>query len=140
MAEGSYHLLHAAFQMKTGKAYRILVVDDEPMVRKSLILLLKHRGHEVHAEASGMDALLLLEQTRFDLIITDYLLGGMNGDQLTARIKDKYPHLPVILISAFAVEFSRGKSSGGADLVLEKPFSWSALADAMAMVLALPKK
>jgi len=140
MAEGSYHLLHAAFQMKTGKAYRILVVDDEPMVRKSLILLLKHRGHEVHAEASGMDALLLLEQTRFDLIITDYLLGWMNGDQLTARIKDKYPHLPVILISAFAVEFSRGKSNGGADLVLEKPFSWSALADAMAMVLALPKQ
>ena len=140
MAEGSYRLHHAAFQMKTDKAYRILVVDDEPMVRKSLNLLFKHHGHEVHTEESGLAALVLLEQARFDLIITDYQLGGMNGDHLTARIKDKYPHLPVILMSAFTVDFSRGKSSGGADMVLEKPFSWSVLADAMTKVLALPHR
>ena len=118
-------------------AYQILVVDDEPSVSRTIMMLLEYDGHVVETVMSGEEALVLLEQRQFDLVITDHSLGGMQGDELTALIKCRRPGQAVIMVTAFADDFNlHGKSSGGAAYVLLKPFSITELKEAIAGVLS----
>ena len=75
---------------------RILVVDDECLVRDSLRMVLEFTGHSVEVTANGEEALALLQKSFFDLIITDYEMPGMKGDQLAAVIKARYPNWPCL--------------------------------------------
>lgn len=80
----------------------ILVVDDEPYVCSAYKLMFKHDGHTVHIAHNGTDALDLLELHAFDLMVTDYSMLGMKGDELAAIIRQRRPHLPIIMITAHA--------------------------------------
>lgn len=117
--------------------YHILVVDDEPTVRLSIKMILTHWGHKVQAVHSGEAALAIIEQNLFDLVITDYSMEGMNGNELTAAIKRYWPGQPVIMATAFAADFHpAGKSTGGADCVLSKPFRIAELQEAIDWVMS----
>jgi len=118
------------------QSYRILAVDDEPAVSKAMQMLLNYDGHEVQTADSGETALAMFEPDKFDLVITDYSMIGMKGDQLAARIKQRRPNQPVIMVTAFADQFNApGGPSGGADCVINKPFSIAELREAIARVL-----
>ena len=120
------------------KTYHILVVDDEPAVSQAIKMLLEHDGHEVQTIDSGEATLGLLEHKKFDLIITDYFMQGMRGNQLAAIIKQHRPDQPIIMATAYAADFqSAGTPSGGVDLVLDKPFSLIELREAIAWVMFL---
>ena len=115
---------------------QILVVDDEPTVSGAIKLLLQFDGHVVQTVDNGEAALALLEQHQFDLIITDFFMPGMKGDQLAARIKQRWPGQPIIMVTAFAEEFNTfGKAQGDVDFVLQKPFSRNELREAVVQVL-----
>jgi CheY-like chemotaxis protein len=117
--------------------YQILVVDDEPTVCKAIQMMLKHYGHKVQTAEDGVVALALFEAGHFDLIITDYLMPEMKGDQLVARIKQLRPEQRIIMATAFAEDFlAFGKPSGGVDFVLSKPFSLEQLRAAIDKVMA----
>jgi CheY-like chemotaxis protein len=125
--------------MKTpsGTSHHILVVDDEPTVCRAIKLLLQFEGHEIQTVASGEAALALLEQDLFDLIITDYSMAGMKGNQLAAIIKQRWPGQPIIMATAFAADVDgSGKPSGGVDYVLSKPFALAELREAIACVMS----
>lgn len=81
----------------------ILVVDDDTLVRKTLIAGLKRSGYVVHEAASGQSALKLLEESGNDikLVITDEMMPGMSGHELSGKMKLKYPEMPIILISGY---------------------------------------
>ena len=112
------------------------MVDDEPSVRAAIKILLKHDGHEVQLVDSGEAALVTLEQGKFDLIITDYSMQGMKGAQLACLIKEQLPNQPIIMITAFADEFTiHGRPPKGVDFVISKPFSQRKLREAIAQVL-----
>jgi CheY-like chemotaxis protein len=116
--------------------HRVLVVDDESIVARSIKRLLDHDGHDVQTADSGATALAILEHEAFDLIITDYTMPDMNGVELAALIKERRPALMVVMVTAFADEFGNyGKASAGVDLVVNKPFSLQELRDAVAKVL-----
>ena len=118
-------------------SYQILVVDDEPTVCKAIQMMLSFYGHEVETATDGAAGLARYEAGRFDLVITDYLMPEMKGDQLVARIKQIRPDQRVIMVTAFAEDFlSRGKPTGGVDHVLTKPFSLEDLRAAIAKVMA----
>jgi CheY-like chemotaxis protein len=124
--------------MKTQKTHKhhILVVDDEPTVCRAIKMLLEHDGHNVETADGGETALVMLEQGKFDLIMTDYSMQGMNGAELAALIKQRLPDQPIIMATAFAADFNAyGKPSGGVNLVISKPFSQKELRDAIASVL-----
>ncbi|MFA6283358.1 MAG: sigma-54 dependent transcriptional regulator [Desulfurivibrionaceae bacterium] len=80
----------------------ILVVDDEPSMREFLTILLDKNGHAPHAAASGAEALALLQQHQFDLIISDIRMPGLSGLALLENVKQQDLSVPVVLITAYA--------------------------------------
>jgi len=75
----------------------ILVVDDEDMVRINLVAFLEDEGFEVLSAASGEDALDLLQSSSADLGIIDMRLPGMDGNELIATAKQRYPHMHFVI-------------------------------------------
>jgi len=77
----------------------ILCVDDENTPRTLRRLILQRQGYEVIDVGSGKEALETLAQRRFDLVLTDQLMPGMTGTELTRQIKLATPNMPVVIIS-----------------------------------------
>ncbi|MGA7505656.1 MAG: response regulator [Candidatus Sulfotelmatobacter sp.] len=81
--------------------YRILCVDDDPGTLKSRKLLLEDAGYFVLTASSGQEVLdILSEIGEVDLVLLDFSMGGMNGDILAKRLRDEYPDLPLVAVSA----------------------------------------
>jgi CheY-like chemotaxis protein len=77
----------------------ILCVDDEEIPRTFRKLILEKQGYEVVTASSGEQALEVLSGRRFDLILTDQMMPGMVGTELTKRIKSSMPSMPVVIVS-----------------------------------------
>ena len=82
-----------------GQKMRIMVVDDEKIVRESLFHWFEKGGHTVDMAASGEEALEMLEQSPFDLMFVDIKMPGMDGIQLLRKIKHENPDTEVIMIT-----------------------------------------
>ena len=115
-----------------------MVVDDEPMVRGAISQLLAHCGHEVEQAGDGEAALAVLAQHSFDVVITDFSMPGMPGDQLVARIREHWPAQRVIMATGFVDEYKVfGQPAAHVDALLLKPFTFQELKDAIEQVMAL---
>lgn len=103
---------------------RILVVDDQEMMRDSLATTLAREGHEVVAAGDGAAAVTRLSSgTRFDLLITDLKMPRMTGMELLAEVKKLRPELPVVLMTAFATVSTAVEAMKlGAYDYIQKPF------------------
>ncbi len=102
---------------------RILVVDDELIVRESLIGWLKKHGYEVDSASGGNEALEILKQRDYDLIFLDIKMPDLNGIDVLKRIKEDYPHTLVVMITAYgSVETAVEAMKIGASDYLMKPF------------------
>jgi len=77
----------------------ILCVDDEEVPRMLRKLVLQKQGYKVVTAASGKEALILLDEGGINLVLSDQLMPGMSGTELTKAIKADRPEMPVILIS-----------------------------------------
>ncbi|HEX6606387.1 MAG TPA: response regulator, partial [Chloroflexia bacterium] len=80
-------------------AAQILVVDDEAPIRTTLTALLERRGYEVTAAATGEDALALIHQRPFDLLLLDLQLPGINGMDVATRARDRQPDAQIIILT-----------------------------------------
>jgi len=101
----------------------VLVVDDERAMREFLGMLLEKQGHRVIAASDGEQALRFVEQQAPDLIISDLRMPKVDGIGLLAGIREQHPHLPVILITAYAsLESTIEAMQLGADDYITKPF------------------
>ena len=115
---------------------RILVVDDEPFVGDAVKMMLAFDGHEVVTANNGKEALAAFEKGKFDLVITDFAMPGMKGDELAAAIKSRAPTQPVVMITAYAEMLqSSGKRLPGVDFLISKPFLLEHLREAISTVL-----
>ena len=116
---------------------RILVVDDEPFVCDAVKMMLDFDGHEVQTANSGQEALELFGKSQFDLVITDFAMPVMKGDELAIAIKAKVPGQPIIMITAYAEMLqSSGNTLKGVDHMISKPFLLDDLRAAIAKVLS----
>jgi ATP-dependent Lon protease len=114
---------------------RILVVDDEPLVRDAVRMMLNFDGHVVETASSGKDALAMLAKAQFDLVITDFEMPAMKGDELAAVIKARAPNQPVVMITAYAEMLEASDNPlTGVDYVISKPFLLENLREAIAKV------
>ena len=120
----------------TDSTRHILVVDDDPDMVKALGRLLRSAGHTVETAVSGGEALIHFKQERFDLVITDYQMPGMNGDELAAAIKALVPNQPVLMVTAYVERLRRSSSLLSAvDMVIDKPCDAKELFEAVAKLL-----
>jgi CheY-like chemotaxis protein len=117
---------------------RILVVDDEPLVCDAVKMMLDFDGHVVETVGSAKAALLLLEKKKFDLVITDFEMPFMKGDELAAAIKARDPKQSVIMITAYAEMLKAANNPlTGIDFIISKPFLLENLREAIAKVTPL---
>jgi len=105
------------------KAARILVVDDEAHVRSMIGATLERQGYEVLLAASGREALDMLEQNAFDLVLTDIVMQDGNGIALLERMHAQQPNLPVVMVTAIHdISVAIDSMRRGAYDYLLKPF------------------
>ena len=108
----------------------ILVVEDDLALQEAIVDTLELSGLNTMAAGSGEQALECLDKQRFDMVISDVNMGGMDGHQLLDEIKKLYPFLPVLLITAYAsIDRSVRAIQAGAVDYLVKPFDPSTLID-----------
>ncbi|HKV79668.1 MAG TPA: response regulator [Candidatus Sulfotelmatobacter sp.] len=84
---------------RTGFAYRVLVVDDDPRVLQVSCLILEAKGYEVRTATEGFEALVELRRSPPDVIISDLIMPNMSGFELLSVVRRRFPHIPVIAIS-----------------------------------------
>lgn len=101
----------------------MLVVEDDRNLREALVDTLQIGGFSVVEASSGESALRLLADQDVGMVLTDYQLGGMNGQTLLERVRERFPRTPVLLMTAFGtVEGAVRAIQAGAHDYLTKPF------------------
>jgi len=122
----------AIMNERTGQQRHILVVDDEPLVRYTVHMLLEDDGYVVEEAESGPQALDMFEPGKFDMVFTDYFMPDMRGDELAAAIKKRSPKQPIVMITAFPEKLPLAECPlGGVDSFICKPFEVDALRTAI---------
>jgi DNA-binding response OmpR family regulator len=102
---------------------RILVMDDQSDVRAVITLALRVKGFEVVGVDSGVAGLKAFAESRFDLAIVDIFLGGMNGADVMAILREQAPNLPIVAISGVtALDFLSASPELSNVVCLQKPF------------------
>jgi two-component system, cell cycle sensor histidine kinase and response regulator CckA len=116
---------------------RILVVDDEPMVRALITRALTDAGHEVVVAANGKAALEAARgaEAGFDLIITNNYMPGLSGPELIERIRQDFPDLPILHVDDMTRKGRVEKLPEDVPTIY-KPFSAQALREAVRKLLA----
>lgn len=118
---------------------RILITDDAGPVSEALLGLLVRRGHSVEVVPDGRCALHQYAPGKYDLVITDYVMPGMNGLELAKIIREQDPGQRVLLITAFAFSLAAGGAQGlPVDSVLRKPFTLAELQAALTDIFSRP--
>src|ERR1035437_2774548 len=103
---------------------KILVVDDEEAIREVVSSMLNQAGYHTRPAASGMEALELLDCGEdFDLILTDMMMPEMDGIALLEKIKERFPDVPVVMVTAVHdISVALAAIRNGAYDYLLKPF------------------
>jgi signal transduction histidine kinase/ActR/RegA family two-component response regulator len=120
-----------------GRRLSVLLIDDEELVRMATAEMIRDLGHSVVEASGGAEALARLDRgLSIDLVVTDYKMPGIDGGELSRRIRERHPEIPVLLITGYA-----GPSDDIMDLPrLAKPFGQAEVASALEDLFADDKK
>jgi len=106
--------------------HKVLVVDDEPAIRDMIQFALESAGMKVQTAVDGHDALLRISESRPDIILIDWMMPGINGRDLTRRLRrdSLTEEIPIIMLTARVTEDDKVSGlESGADDYLTKPFA-----------------
>ena len=110
------------------KRAAILLIEDEPQTNEVLKLMLERLGHQVKAFTHAREALETLDETSYDVVITDMGMEEMSGRDVARAVKEKKPETSVVLITGWGTQLNPEElSRGGIDGVISKPFTKEAL-------------
>ena len=102
----------------------ILIIDDDAVILKFMKIVLEMEGYECETAISSQAALERVQRTPFDIMITDIVMPGMNGLELTGKAKGIRPNMSVIITTGFVDNFSYDKAiEAGASDFIKKPFT-----------------
>jgi len=103
---------------------QVLVIDDDAVVGRSFNRVLSEKGYEVSTALSGEDALQTMESKDFDVVFTDIKMPGMDGLEVTERIKARCPWTPVVVITGYGTQANEVRASVlGANGFVRKPLT-----------------
>jgi DNA-binding NtrC family response regulator len=113
----------------------ILILDDEPIVSKRLKPSLEKKGYEVEAFTESIEALKRTRERRFDIVITDLKMDGLDGMDFLMEVKKQSPSTEVIVITGFAtMETAKESFQKGVFDFLAKPFKLGEIAEVIERV------
>jgi CheY-like chemotaxis protein len=120
---------------------KVLVIDDDPVVGRSFQRVLGGKGYAVISAASGAEALDRLAREDYDVVYTDIKMPGMDGLEVTARIKASRPWLPVVIVTGYGSQANEARAAQlGVAGFLNKPLSPETIEGSAQMALALEMK
>lgn len=105
---------------------RILLVDDNTIVRDMLVDLVGSLGYHADAAVGGEEALDLFDRGRYDVVLTDLVMPGMSGWEVLAALRQRDPHIPVVIVTGSPVVGDPRAAQPGV-AVLKKPVDVTAL-------------
>ncbi len=120
---------------------RILLIDDDALLRVTMVATLSAEGHVVVEAGNGVDGITEARRHRPDLVIVDMIMPDQDGIETLIRLRATYPHLPVLAIGggrARSLDFLALAASMGATATLPKPFEPPALVEIVDRCLATP--
>ena len=108
---------------KESSGFRILAIDDEAVILELIQAMCRSQGWQVVTASSGEEGLALIEQSQFDLVLTDLAMPGMTGLDVARRIRIQWPELPIILVTGWEAELNSAPlKAAGISEILFKPF------------------
>ncbi|HJV88414.1 MAG TPA: response regulator [Noviherbaspirillum sp.] len=103
---------------------KVLVVDDDPVVGKSFNRVLSDKGYIVITAENGYDALMKLQEEKYDVVFTDIKMPGMNGLEVAERVKQNQPWTPVVIVTGYGTKANEERAKAvGVSEFLRKPLS-----------------
>jgi CheY-like chemotaxis protein len=118
---------------------KVLVVDDDPAVRKSFDRVLSGKGYAVITAESGEEALRKLNEEKYDLVYSDIRMPGMSGLEVAEKVRARRPWTPVVIITGYGTDIAEERAkAAGVSKFLHKPLSPAMIEDSARDVLAVP--
>jgi CheY-like chemotaxis protein len=122
----------ARLESDRGSGERVLLVEDHDAVRTVLAQMLERLGYRPIVAGSAEEALRICSMSSFDVLLSDLMLPGMSGRELAIALRERWPDLPVMLMSGYAADELSNDATGLSELVvLHKPISHAVLAGAL---------
>jgi len=122
----------------------ILIVDDDLGIRKSLAELLSREGCHVETAGDGVEALAILDQHSIDVVISDVVMPKMDGYELFMAIRERFPELPVLMMTAFHYDrdhiIKRSRVEGLEGVIFKKPVNPDRLREKLIETLAARRR
>ena len=116
-------------------AANVLVVEDDRLNRNLICKVLRNEGHQVFEASDGAEALELLYEQRFDLVITDFMMPKLNGLKLVEQLHALQPRLPIIFITGYLSAISGRAILDNVAEVIPKPFELDVLRSSVQRLL-----
>jgi CheY-like chemotaxis protein len=118
---------------------KVLVVDDDPAVRKSFDRVLTGKGYAVITAENGEEALRKLNEEKYDLVYSDIRMPGMSGLEVAEKVRARRPWTPVVIITGYGTDIAEERAkAAGVSKFLHKPLSPAMIEDSARDVLAVP--
>jgi CheY-like chemotaxis protein len=116
---------------------QILIIDDEPQMRRLLVRVLSGAGHTVHEAKNGRDGIGLFHRVNPVLVITDIVMPDMEGIEMIRTLRQEAPTIPILAISGSGQPvYLHAATELGATAALEKPFGAGELLSMVGQLLA----
>jgi CheY-like chemotaxis protein len=119
-------------ETKTNIGKHILLVEDERVIRELIKSVLTRNEHTVVEANNGAEAYALFAKGRFDLVMTDWIMPFLNGDELAVRIRQLAPRQPILMVTGHDFKCRPGSP---VNAVLHKPFDYELLQDEIAKLV-----
>ncbi|MFE3574189.1 response regulator [Lysinibacillus sp. NPDC059133] len=117
---------------------RLLIVDDQPGIRLLLNEVLKKEGYGTYLAANGIEALKYAEEEEIDCVLLDMKIPGMDGIEILKRLKEKWPQLPVFMMTAYGeLDVVQEALDLGAIRYFTKPFDIFEVRDEVNKILSV---
>ena len=118
---------------------KVLVVDDDPVVRKSFDRVLSSKGYAVITAENGEEALRKLNEEKYDIVYTDIRMPGMSGLEVAEQVKARQPWTPVVIITGYGTDAAESRAkAAGVSSFLHKPLSPEMIEGSARDALAAP--
>ena len=122
-------------------AMKVLLIDDEEIVRHTIEACLKGDNHTVKTATNGTRGMELFRSEHFDIVITDRAMPGMSGDHIATEIKKINPNVPIIMLTGLGhIMTDLHQSPAGVDLIVSKPVTRDTLRDSLTKAVSHRKR